>query len=541
MIRFNHVTFTYPEAETPTLSDVTAVVGPGELGLVVGLTGSGKTTLLRLVNGLVPHFSGGLLEGSVQVGQFDTRQTRPRDLAGVVGYVYQDPALSFVTDVVEDELAYSMEQQATSRAVMRTRVEEVIDLLGLESLRQKPLAALSAGQAQRVAMAAALTLHPQVLILDEPTSALDPATAEDVMAAISRLVQDLDLTVLMAEHRLERVVQFADLALHVSENGCVTCGDVRSVLAASDVAPPVVQLGRRLGWPSTPLSVREARRVVVAHRGRLEPEATVNSEAGEPKAGLGLPSEVQLPHQKGQSDEATGSPTPLRVKGLSVTYPGGVTGIDQIDLNLPVGQVTAVMGRNGSGKTSLLWALAGQNPPGAVRTSKPKTSLPLVALVPAQPTDLFWASNVQAEVGSKDALALLTRLAPEIDLAAHPRDLSEGQRLELALAIQLAGEAPVVALDEPTRGLDYQAKQRLVSLLKQLAAEGRTVVVASHDVEFLALVADWVVWLAGGQVIAEGLAADLLTSVPAHAPQMAKVFTPLPVLTVDQAIELGGW
>jgi len=533
MIRFNHVTFTYPGATAPALVDVTAVVGPGELGLVMGLTGSGKTTLLRLVNGLVPHFSGGQLLGSVQVGALDTRHAPPRNMASLVGYVGQDPAAGFVTDQVEDELAYAMEQHALDRNVMRARVEEVTDLLGITDLRQRPVSALSAGQAQRVAMAAALTLRPAVLVLDEPTSALDPAAAEEVMAAVSRLVHDLDMTVLMAEHRLERVVQFADLALHISPAGHVTCGDVRSVLASSDVAPPIVRLAKRLDWPTTPLTVREARRLASAGPAPT-PGATkppVTSEA----------------------------PVALHATGLTVRYPGGIVALDNVDLTLRAGQVTGLMGRNGSGKTSLLWALQGQGPPGAIRQRAAKTSRgpagrrtaataqansdsatqrshqPPVALVPAQPTDLFWANTVAAEVGSGLAKQLLTELAPDLDPQSHPRDLSEGQRLELALAIQLASNAPVVALDEPTRGLDYQAKDRLAHLLQQLANQGRAVLVASHDVEFLALVAKRVVWLACGQVIADGPAQDLLTAVPAHAPQMAKVFAPARVLTVDQA------
>ena len=514
MIRFNHFGFTYPGASRPALVDVTSVLGPGELGLVMGLTGAGKTTLLKAVTGLVPHFSGGEMRGSVTVAGKDTSRTTPRQLAGQVGYVGQDPVAGFVTDLVEDELAYSMEQQGLDRPVMRTRVEEVIDLLGLNDLRQRPIATLSAGQAGRVAMAAALTTHPEVLVLDEPTSALDPAAAEEVMAAISRLVHDLDMTVLMAEHRLERVVQFADIGLYIDLEGRVISGDVRSVLSLSAVAPPVVQLGRRLGWPSTPLTVREARRLVTAD------------------------------YAKAQSrDKKVAGPVVLCAKDVTVTYPGGLKAVDSVSVTLRGGEITALMGRNGSGKTSLLWALQGHGPPGALKTDQtkrrhrpPDQPRTKVALVPASPTDLFWANTVEAELGSPAAGALWSKLAPEVPPKAHPRDLSEGQRLKLALAIQLSAECPVVALDEPTRGLDYQAKDNLAALLHNLANQGQAVLVASHDVEFLALVAARVIWLAGGQVIAEGPAARLLTSVPAHAPQMAKVFAPAPVLTVDQAV-----
>src|SRR6185312_15955439 len=139
----------------------------------------------------------------------DTRTHPPRELADVVGVVGQNPSSSFVADTVEDELAYTMESLGLAPDVMRRRVEDTLDLLGLVELRDRPVSTLSGGQAQRVAIGAVLTAHPRVLVLDEPTSALDPAAAEDVLAAVQRLVHELGLTVLMAEHRLERVVQYA--------------------------------------------------------------------------------------------------------------------------------------------------------------------------------------------------------------------------------------------------------------------------------------------------------------------------------------------
>ena len=206
MIRFTDVSFTYDGADRRTLDRVDLTVGEGELCVVVGPTGSGKTTLLRAVNGLVPHFTGGRLSGEVCVDGRSTRDFPPRELADVVGVVGQNPAATFVTDAVEDELAYTMENLGLAPAVMRRRVEDTLDLLGLHELRDRPLSTLSGGQQQRVAIGAVLTAAPRVLVLDEPTSALDPAAAEEVLASLTRLVHDLGLTVLLAEHRLERVL-----------------------------------------------------------------------------------------------------------------------------------------------------------------------------------------------------------------------------------------------------------------------------------------------------------------------------------------------
>ncbi len=195
MITFDGVGIRFVDAPRPVLEGVDLTIPEGELALVVGRTGSGKTTLLRAINGLVPHFTGGTLTGRVVVDGRDTREHRPRDLADVVGYVGQDPVSGFVTDTVEDELAYGMESLGLPADVMRKRVEETLDLLGLADLRHRPLASLSGGQQQRVAIGSVLTTHPRILVLDEPTSALDPVAAEEVLATLQRLVHDLGLTV----------------------------------------------------------------------------------------------------------------------------------------------------------------------------------------------------------------------------------------------------------------------------------------------------------------------------------------------------------
>ena len=269
MIRFEHVSVTYPEAAAPTIVDVDLEVPEGELCLVIGRTGVGKSTFLGAINGLVPHFTGGHLKGRVLVDGRDTSTNPPRELADVVGVVGQDPVAGFVTDTVEEELAYSMEQLAIAPDVMRKRVEETLDLLGIADLRRRALRTLSGGQQQRVAIGSVLTAHPRVLVLDEPTSALDPTAAEEVLAAITRLVHDLGTTVVVAEHRLERVVQYADRVIYLHGDGSVVHGAPDLVLATSSVAPPVVELGRLARWSPLPLSVRDARRVAGPLRERL--------------------------------------------------------------------------------------------------------------------------------------------------------------------------------------------------------------------------------------------------------------------------------
>ncbi|MFD6425635.1 ABC transporter ATP-binding protein [Streptomyces sp. NPDC060198] len=537
MITFDQVTVAYDDAAQPALREVDLTVEEGELCLVVGHTGVGKSTLLGAVNGLVPHFTGGTLYGRVTVDGRDTATHPPRELADVVGVVGQDPLDGFVTDTVEEELAYAMEQLAIAPSVMRKRVEETLDLLGLADLRHRALYELSGGQQQRVAIGSVLTAHPRVLVLDEPTSALDPTAADEVLAAITRLVHDLGVTVLMAEHRLERVVQYADRVVHLPGDGHLVHGPPADILRTSTIAPPLVELARAARWNPLPLSVRDARRAAAPLRTRL--------------TGV-TPTPVR-------PAPSSSNPVLLTARGVTVTY-HGVPSVRGVDLDLRSGEITALMGRNGSGKSSLLWALQGSGPrrAGTVRVTAPGEdasgdphTLPaadarrLVGLVPQTPADLLYLESVEQELDQADrestggrevsgARAILDRLAPGIDGATHPRDLSEGQKLALVLAIQLTAAPGVVLLDEPTRGLDYRAKAELTRIVAALAEEGRTVVISTHDVEFVARTADRVVVMAEGDVVADGPTSEVIVASPVFAPQTAKILAPLPFLTVDQ-------
>lgn len=526
MIDFDDYSFWYADSPAPALRSVNLQIPEGELALVTGLTGSGKSTLLRAVNGLVPHFSGGHVEGEVEAGGRSPRAFPPREFADAVGVVGQDPLAGFVTDTVEEELAYGMEQLGVEPQVMRRRVEEVLDLLGIARLRGRALRTLSGGEQQRVALGAVLTNSPRVLVLDEPTSALDPAAAEDALGAVLRLVHDIGVTVLAAEHRLERVVEYADRLVVVHDHQ-VYDGRPADVLRTAPLAPPVVQLGRLAGWEPLPLSVRDARRQAGALRTALEgahrPPA---APPGDPREGL-------------------------LARGVRVAY-GGTVAVRDVDLAVAPGELVAVMGRNGSGKSSLLWALQGALRRGGGSVSvlgrdpsklEPTEAARLIALVPQQAADLLYCDSVGAECRLADSAAavppgtsrgLLDKLLGGHDVpnAAHPRDLSDGQRLALALAVQLAAGPRVLLLDEPTRGLDYAAKDRLGGHLAELASAGMAVVVATHDVEFVARTALRVVVLSDGELITDAATADALTASPVFAPQVAKVLAPVRLLTV---------
>jgi energy-coupling factor transport system ATP-binding protein len=512
-LRYLDVSFTYPDTTRPALADVALDVEEGTFVLAVGPTGSGKSTFLRGANGLVPHFTGGRFSGHVLVDGRDTLAHAPRHLADVVAFVPQDPASSFVVDRVEDEVAYGMENLGVPPAHMRRRVEEMLDLLDIEPLRDRSVRTLSGGERQRVAIAAAMAAGPRILVLDEPTSQLDPQGAEHVVAALQRLVHDQGMTVLLAEHRLERVAGFVDAAIGF-EDGRATPGDPAAIIRHLEMGPPVARLGRLAGWDPVPLTVRDARR-------------------------LG----GTLPARNGVVPIPTGEEL-VAVTGLTAMH-GETPALRDVDLRVRRGEIVAVMGRNGAGKTTLLRSVAGVHEPRAgTVTFEGRLPRPGIdaALCPQEPDAILYADTVVDEVRTTlrgrgrdlaEAEPLLEALGIEELAGRHPRDLSAGQRLLVATAAVAAAAAPLLLLDEPTRGLDSPSKDGLVRFLRGHAGEGGAVMIATHDVELAAAVATRVVMLAGGEVVAEGDPGTVLGDSHVFAPQMTRAFGP-GWLTPDQ-------
>jgi energy-coupling factor transport system ATP-binding protein len=527
MIEFKNVSLIYPNSARTVIEDLTFEVGEGELVLIIGHTGVGKSSVLRLINGLVPHHTGGILSGEIKVAGRSTRTLRPGELSDVVGIVGQNPNNGFVCEIVEDEIAFTLETLGLAPDLMRKRVEEVLDLLALAPLRRRHIDSLSGGEQQRVAIAAALVTQPKVLLLDEPTSALDPIVAEEVLAILHRLVHDLGLTVILAEHRLERVIQFADRILLIRDSGWATIGDSKDVLFDSPIAPPLVELARKLEMSEMPLSIREFRK-------------TAPDIPGRSKIGIKSASEpiVEL------IDVSASYET--REKSYA---------LKDISMTLFKHEITALMGRNGAGKSTLLKSFVGLSPltAGSVRIGgkdpknfSSKELIRNVAYIPQEPSDMLVSTSVSAECAQADfdnglaagsTLALYQDLMDIPNLSAHPRDLSEGQRLGLVLSIALGTKPTVIVLDEPTRGLDYSAKRSLIKILRKISEDGSAVILATHDVELVAEVADRVLFIAEGELIADGDSHDVLTASPAFAPQVAKAFPERGWISVSEVAE----
>ncbi len=533
-ITFTSLSYAYPNAVTteahPALRDVTFEIAQGAFVLVIGESGSGKSTLLRCLNGLVPHFSGGRIAGAITVDGLNPVKVGPSQMALHVGMVFQDPESQFVLDRVEDEIAFALENSAISRPEMHRRVDDALKRMGIEHLRHRQINTLSGGEQQRVAISAALVLKPSILVLDEPTSQLDPIAANEVMDILARLNREDGLTIVLAEHRIERVLGWITQAVLVTAGHVVT-GLPAEVLAQTTLVPPVVALGQKLGLTPLPLTVAQAHECMTAQF-------------------------VALPQGRGASPVIHGQEPILAIAGLSAHY-GEKAVLHDVNMSVYPGEIVALMGSNGAGKSTLLKSIAGLIKPTSGTISVRGESVMgqdtadicrAVAYLPQNPNALLFADTVTEELeitlanhkmqGAKDIAHFLNQLGLGRHASAYPRDLSVGERERVAIGAVTVTEPGLVLLDEPTRGLDYGSKRALTDILHGWKQRGAGVLLITHDVEYVAECADRVIMLTDGQVSADGLPHDVLAGSPIFEPQISQVFPGMGWLTIaDVAVE----
>jgi energy-coupling factor transport system ATP-binding protein len=436
MIKIKNLNFGYGRSDSLVLRRVNLHVSSGQMVLITGPTGGGKSTFLKCLNGLAPHFTGGeisgeiLIDGSSIVGKF------AHDLADLVGFVNQQPEGAFACDTVEEELAFGLEQLGWNPEAMHSRVLELADTFQLQNILERPLVELSGGEQQRVAVAAALAAGQKVLLLDEPTSALDQTSSATLLRLLKKLAAENGITVLLAEHRIDRVLPLVDTVLSVDGDG----------------------------------SVRQ-----------FEPADYGNVES------------LTAPKQRNDVEHKV----VFSASGLSKKY-GQTIALAPMDLAVRESSIIAVVGENGSGKTSLLWC--------ALRSAQAQ-KYP-TAMVPQNAADLLFLPTLSEELAESDSLNDLPptstakqfeTLAGRVDPSTHPRDLSAGQQLALVLAIQISTKAKLLILDEPTRGLDLRSKAALREQLIALKNLGHSILLASHDLSFVNGISDEVITMRAGK------------------------------------------
>ena len=555
MIKIENFNFFYTDSTKPALENINLTINDGEFVIVTGPSGGGKSSLCRCINGLIPHFYGGKLSGKVEVNGLDTRQHKTGELATHVGMVFQDPENQLIATDVEREIAFGLENMAFPQNSISRKIEDALDAVGIPHLRQKSISELSGGEKQRVAIASVLVLRPKILVLDEPTSELDPKGAEEVLNVIKRLNDELGITIILIEHRMDRVIHHADRLIIINDGHIIADENPRIVLnnghleQAGIGIPPIIQLTRELkergnNISEIPLTVKESHIILkdVFHE------------------------KIQYVKLKNHNQTKHTENPAVEIKKLSYTYPGGADALHSINLAIYPQEFVAIMGKNASGKTTLAKHLNGLLKPthgdviiNGVNTHK-KTIAQLaqsVGFLFQNPNQHLFADTVEEEL----SLTLNNMGIPqnEWDLKItgtlnmlgilhlrhyYPRSLSGGEKQRAALASMLVTQPDILVLDEPTRGMEQRRKDELMSFLKEYRSKGNTIIVISHDVETIARYTDRVILMSNGRIIADGNKHDILSRSLFFSPQINRLvqtfreYTPLQdILTVAEIME----
>ncbi|WP_432663278.1 ATP-binding cassette domain-containing protein [Wukongibacter baidiensis] len=515
IFKIQNLTYYYPNAEEPALNNIDLTINEGEFILLLGKSGSGKSTLGRVFNKIVPEFHGGKIGGIIN----GTKE---------VGMVFQDPEKQLVMDKVERELAFGLENLGIKPDLMRKRIMETLSFLNMWEIRDKKTFELSGGQKQKTAVGATIAMGYRFLVLDEPTSQLDPVAAEEILNILKRLNEELGYTIILIEQRIDRCFHLADRVLFMDKARLVFDGNPEEFAFwcnSRDMKflPSMSDLFVKLEHDTIPLTVKDGRK-------KLKELGYYGSNQELEKNKRDILNEKEI----------------INIKKVSYTYENGKEALKNLDLKIDKGEILGIMGENGGGKSTLL-----KNISGILKPTKGKLIVGgEVGFLSQNPNDYLFNDTVYEELkytldnkNIKDD-GRIERVLKDLNIYKYidrnPRDLSGGERQRVALASILVMEPDILLLDEPTRGLDKDLKDRLGEIALQLKGRGKTIIIVTHDVEFLGKYADKVGLIFDGSIAQIGCKYDVLTTGIYYSTQINKLFSGNVdgILTLDDALNL---
>jgi energy-coupling factor transport system ATP-binding protein len=543
LVEIDKLSFSYPGAAYLALDGVSLELERGEFVLLCGRSGCGKTTLLRqLKTALTPQ---GECAGELRFDGRPLAEVTQREQAERIGFVLQSPDNQIVTDKVWHELAFGLESLGTPQQAIRLRVAEMASFFGIQEWYHKKVTELSGGQKQLLNLAAVMAMQPDLLVLDEPTSQLDPIAASEFLAAVKKVNGDLGVTVLLSEHRLEEAMTLCDRTIVMDKGRVISEGTPAEVgsalakrghpmLAAMSTALRVaLAVGESTG--ELPVTVRDGRTWLASVI--ADGDRGADCEHRLPRDGCAVARNdglAGLPGHRASHNDAKETTTPVVISARDVWFRYERNGTDVLrglTLNVYVGELFCIVGGNGTGKTTALGVLSG-----ALKSYRGKTCVggldprkasradlfaAGLAALPQDPQTLFLHNTILEDLAAAAPSGpgrdeRLTRVIEQTEiegiLSQHPYDVSGGEQQRAALAMALLTEPSLLLLDEPTKGMDAFYKRRFAAILARLRADGLTVVMVSHDVEFCAEYASRCALFFDGGVVASAEPRDFFSS-----------------------------
>lgn len=538
-IEIENLHFTYPSRDTLTLSGIDVKVDPKAFILLTGPTGCGKSTLLRTLNGLIPHASGGKLSGSVRVNGANVAEQPVAVTCQQVGLLFQNPEEQLFCIIVEDEIAFGLENLGLPSHEIDRRIDSALTQVGLAGFRDRQIASLSSGQKQRVALACVCAMQPQILLLDEPTSYLDPQATHDILEIIRELNRKFGITVIVAGHQVNEIAPLCGRVWLMNDGKLVSdlpidqaFADLKRYSQLGVQIPELAQVAEQRGYSERPLTLDHAARLFVnpsqdsgqsqIHRAET-PDGSIDSGASSRKNGL-----ADLTSSLTQANPVNPNDILAEVQNISFRYPQTSADVlKDISFQIKGGEVIVIMGANGSGKTTLLLHLIALLRPSSgkvlikdqdTQRCKPRHLAGQVGIVFQNPDLLLQAATVAEEVAFGPKNFRLSRQEIEerledilsmFDLetlkAEAPYALSRGQRQRTAVAASFSLYPDLLLLDEPTTGQDYYHLQQLMQMLDNtMRTQNKTVIFCTHDVHLTLEYASRVLLLHRGELIFDG-------------------------------------
>jgi len=529
-IKTENLWYKYPRSENWVLRDINLTVSPGEFVCIAGPSGCGKSTLLYCLNGVIPHALGGVMEGKVTVDSLNTKQYDIHELSMTVGLVQQDPENQFRTLTVRDEIAFGPENLLIPKHEIMERIAWSLKMVNAEHLVDREMRELSGGEKQRVALAAALSMKPKVLILDEPTSNIDPKGATELAWNLRDIRSKTDLTIIVVEHRLDLFLWMSERFVVMNEGKILYDGPPRSVLHhGHDLLPRIGVRPPQIFELFSHLCGCDNAKCNCPSHHPLSPEEGV--EALRQQMPLNFRCVCDSAHQ----GRARKGDIVVQVDGLTYEYPGGFRALNGIDLKVRRGEFVGIVGNNGSGKTTFLLHLVGiLKPQGGkvvvfdmdIRNTPISTIARRVGMMFQYPSQQLFEDSVREEIlfapknFGMDSNAISERFKEVLRVSdlegledRYPQSLSVGQMKRLNLASILIYDPDLIILDEPFFGQDYGHAKKVMDLLANLnREEGKTVLITSHHVVELAEYAKRLLLFEGGRIIEDGSTRHVMNS-----------------------------